>query len=453
MRSQRAAYLLDTRFGRQPVHLVRVPWQKIVRTDQTRDNFGNVTQMKVYDYSSATTPAPTFDQDVLSMQIPILNVKLQNDPLMPQLRQAFERVMISGRYILGPEVELFESRCAAVAGVKHGIGVSSGTDAILLALMALDIGPGDEVICPSFTFFATAGCIARTGARPVFADSLAGSFNIDIEDARKKVTSRTKAIIPVHLFGQMAEMDAVMEFARAYGLRVLEDAAQSMGAGYRGNPAGSFGDFGTFSFYPSKNLGGFGDSGMLVTNDDTLAEKARLLRTHGEEGNYFHKMVGANFRIDPLQAALLNVKLDYLEAYSNKRAENSSYYSRQLQQFHSNHLLLPIAGAHCRHIWNQYTLRVLSGRRDSLKDFLASRQIESGIYYPLPLHMQECFPPAGVGRPSLPVCERLANQCLSIPIYPELSEEQKDAVVAAITEMFTAQTTIPGERTERAKQG
>ena len=362
------------------------------------------------------------------MQIPILDLKLQNDPLMPELRQAFERVMNSGRYILGPEVEQFESRCALIAGVEHGIGVSSGTDAILLALMALQIGPGDEVICPSFTFFATAGCIARTGARPVFADSLPGSFNIDVEDARTKITSRTKAIIPVHLFGQMADMDAVMELALDYGLRVVEDAAQSMGAGYRGKPAGSMGDFGTFSFYPSKNLSGFGDSGMLVTNDGALADKARLLRAHGAERKYFHKMVGANFRMDPLQAALLNVKIGYLEAYSNKRAENAAYYTSRIE---SQDLILPVAAAHCRHIWNQYTLRVLSGR-DSLKDFLSSRQIASEIYYPLPLHMQECFPPVEGVRPSLPVCERLAGECLSIPIYPELTKAQLDSVVEAI---------------------
>ena len=368
------------------------------------------------------------------MQIPILDLKLQNDPLMPELRQAFERVMNSGRYILGPEVEKFESRCAAIAGVKHGIGVSSGTDAILLALMALDIGPGDEVICPSFTFFATAGCIARTGARPVFADSLPDTFNINVQDARKKITPRTKAIIPVHLFGQMADMDAVMELGREYGLRVLEDAAQSMGAKFRGMPAGSLGDFGTFSFYPSKNLSGFGDSGMLVCNDDTLAHKARLLRTHGAERKYFHKTIGANFRMDPLQAALLNVKIDYLQAYSNKRAENAAFYTTQLP---SQHLILPVAGAHCGHIWNQYTLRVPRGR-DALKDFLASRQIASEIYYPLPLHLQECFPPAQGIRPSLPVCERLARECLSIPVFPELSEEQKHFVVAAITEMCGA---------------
>lgn len=372
----------------------------------------------------------------------MLDVKRQNDPLMPELRQAFERVINSGRYILGPEVESFERRCAAIAGVEHAIGVSSGTDAILLALMALDIGPGDEVICPSFTFFATGGCIARTGAKPVFADSVPGSFNMDIDDARKKITSRTKAIIPVHLFGQMCEMDRVMQLARSHGLRVIEDAAQSMGAAYRGRPAGSWGDFGTFSFYPSKNLGGFGDSGMLVTDDAALAAKARLLRAHGAERKYFHKIVGANFRIDPLQAALLNVKFDHLAEYSKQRTENAGYYSGRLQQLESAHLILPVAGEHCIHIWNQYTLRVRSGRRDALKDFLTSRQIASEIYYPLPLHLQECFPP-GVGvRPSLPVCEGLAKECLSIPIYPELTGEQKDAVAAAVTEMFAASTVL-----------
>jgi len=387
---------------------------------------------------------------------------------MPMLREAFERVLASGQYILGPEVLELERRSAEIAGCKHAIGVSSGTDAILLALMALDIRRGDEVICPSFTFFATAGCVARTGATPVFVDCCPFCFNINIADARKRVSSRTRAIIPVHLFGQMAEMDTVMALAREHNLRVIEDAAQSIGASYRGRPAGSIGDFGAFSFFPSKNLGGFGDSGMLVTNDDALAQKARLLRVHGAERKYFHKLVGANFRMDPLQAALLGVKLDYLEQYSARRAANTAYYTSQFSALHgvgqpdeSNcscqggdaaanwkssgvRIQLPMASSHKKHIWNQYTLRVLAeahsqggtSPRDALKTFLTNRQIGCETYYPRPLHMQECFLSHDGSVQTLPVSEQLAQECLSLPVFPELTREQQNTVIAAIAEFL-----------------
>src|SRR5882672_10378421 len=232
------------------------------------------------------------------MKVPLLDLKQQNAPLAAGLRAAFERVLASGQFVLGPEVEALERQTAALLEVKHALGVSSGTDAILLALMTLGIGPGDEVICPSFTFFATAGCVARTGARPVFADSCPVCFNIDVADAARKTTAKTKAIIPVHLFGQAAEMDGVMALAEQYEVAVIEDAAQALGASYKGRRVGSIGAFGTFSFFPSKNLGGLGDSGMLVTNNDALAEKARLLRTHGSKPKYYHRVVGANFRMD-----------------------------------------------------------------------------------------------------------------------------------------------------------
>lgn len=381
------------------------------------------------------------------MKVPLLDPKPQNRALDSELFSAFQRVFESGHFILGPEVESFERGVAAAAGARHGIGVSSGTDAILLALMALGIGPGDEVLCPSFTFFATAGCVARVGATPVFADCCPGEFNMDVGDAARRVTSRTRAIIPVHLFGQMADMDAVMELAQAHGLAVIEDAAQALGAAHRNRGAGSIGQFGTFSFFPSKNLGGFGDAGMLVTNDDALAAKARLLRGHGAERRYYHRSVGGNFRIDALQAALLNVKLPYLTAYSDARARNATRYSQLLKASDPRRvdLLKPLAQPHNRHIWNQYTLRIVAGPewgrplspRDALKAWLTEREIGCEVYYPLPLHLQECFAAARPAVP-LPVCEGLAGEVLSIPVYPELPLAQQDTVIAAIHDFMAA---------------
>lgn len=375
------------------------------------------------------------------MKVPLLDLKQQNASLAAELRAAFERVLDSGQFILGREVEELERQTAALVNVKYAIGVSSGTDAILLALMALGIGPGDEVICPSFTFFATAGCIARVGAKPVFADSCELCFNLDVEDAARRITPRTKAIIPVHLFGQPAEMDGVMKLAEAHGMPVIEDAAQALGAAYRGRPVGSIGAFGAFSFYPSKNLSGFGDGGLLVTSDDTLAEKARLMRNHGAEAKYFHKVVGGNFRLAALHAALLSVKLPHLASYSEARIKNACYYTTRLREL--AFIMTPGAHSDNGHIWNQYTLRVAPGDnwkqdgnpRDALKKHLAVHEIGSEIYYPRPMHMQECFAHFGP-YPALPVCERLAAECISVPIYPELAREQQDAVVTAIAEFL-----------------
>jgi dTDP-4-amino-4,6-dideoxygalactose transaminase len=388
------------------------------------------------------------------MKVPLLDLKKQNEALMSELRAAFERVLASGQFIQGPELQKFEQQAATAAGTRYAVGVSSGTDAILLALMALGIRPGDEVICPSFTFFATAGCVARMGAKPVFADSCPVCFNLNVADARRRVTPRTKAIIPVHLFGQAADMDSTLELAREFKLRVIEDAAQALGAEYHGRKVGSMGDFGAYSFFPSKNLGGFGDSGLLATSDEALASRAIVLRTHGAEQKYFHKEVGANFRMDALHAALLAAKLPHLEEYSSRRQANAEYYTKQLRDLngvaalspgdgHLCHeaepnwrvqgirLLLPAANPRNKHIWNQYTLRAPGGKRNALRDYLAAREIGSEIYYPRPLHMQECFHD-GRPQPPLPVSERLADECLSIPIYPELAREQQDAVVEAI---------------------
>jgi len=396
------------------------------------------------------------------MSVPLLDLNRQNLALEGELRGAFERVLHSGQFILGPEVQGFEEKVAAFCGVRHAIGVSSGTDGILLALMSLGIGVGDEVICPSFTFFATAGCIARAGAVPVFADSCLYCFNMDVEDAKRRLTPRTKAIMPVHLFGQAAEMGAVMSMAERRALPVIEDAAQSMAAFYKGRQVGGIGTFGIFSLFPSKNLGGFGDGGIVVTNDDDLAARARMLRAHGAKPKYFHKFVGGNFRLDPLQAALLSVKLPHYEEYTARRRANASYYSQRLARIPGvtaaslsesrclrskggdaipadARIVLPSPYAHNTHIWNQYTLRVLGkGKRDELRALLTAKKIGSEVYYPVPMHRQECFARYVPEGSSLPNAERLSNECLSIPIFPELERSQQDEVVAAIAEFVQA---------------
>ncbi len=368
------------------------------------------------------------------MAVPLLDLNAQNLALEGEFKAAFERVLRSGQFIMGPESVAFEKEIAQFIGVKHALGVSSGTDAILLALMALGIKAGDEVICPTFTFFATAGCVARTGATPVFVDSLEDSFNVDPADVARKITSKTKAIIPVHLFGQVAEMDPILEVAKEKGIPVIEDAAQSLGATYKGKQAGTMGDFGTFSFFPSKNLGGFGDSGLLITNDDALAERATLLRTHGSKPKYYHKFVGANFRMDPLQCAMLRVKLPHYNSYTKRRQKNAAYYTEKLSGIKG--LVLPKAAPDRGHIWNQYTLRLQNGKRDALKDHLAAKKIGTEIYYPVPMHQQECFEYVGAKNAPFPVANQLAQEVLSIPIFPELKREQLDEVVAGIREFF-----------------
>jgi dTDP-4-amino-4,6-dideoxygalactose transaminase len=377
------------------------------------------------------------------MAVPLLDVNAQNLALAVELREAFERVLKSGQFIMGPDVAEFEKEIASFIGAKHAIGVSSGTDAILLALLALGIGPGDEVLCPTFTFFATAGCIARVGAVPVFVDADAVTFNLDVADAAQKISARTKAIIPVHLFGQCADMDAVMELARKHGLAVIEDAAQSLGAKYKSRSAGTIGTFGVYSFFPSKNLGALGDAGMLVCNDDDLAEKARLLRAHGAKPKYYHKLVGGNFRLDSLQAAFLRVKLPYYRHYTARRRANAAFYTEKLTKIAGvilatdapkagTKMVLPVARPECDHIWNQYTVRVLGiGRRDVLRQNLAERGIGHEIYYPVPMHKQECFSYLGAQN-SCPSATRLAEEVLSIPIFPELQEKQLQSVIGEL---------------------
>jgi dTDP-4-amino-4,6-dideoxygalactose transaminase len=391
------------------------------------------------------------------MTVPLLDLNVQNLALEEELKAAFTRVLHSGQFILGPEVEELEKTIAGMAVVRHGIGVSSGTDAILLALMALGIGPGDEVICPAFTFFATAGCVARAGATPVFVDSCPTCFNLRVADVGKRISSRTKAIIPVHLFGQPAEMDELLEIARAHRLAVIEDAAQSLGTDYEGRPVGALGSCGIFSFFPSKNLGGFGDGGIVVTDDDAFAAKARSLRAHGASPKYYHKYVGGNFRLDPLQAALLSVKVPHYESYTRRRRANAAYYGEELGALPdvvfargtarkcatddspdldpSVRIILPTVHEGRSHIWNQYTVRVPgAGRRDALRDLLRSRRIGTEIYYPVPMHRQECF--AYLPSVDLPRAEALSTECLSLPIYPELSRSQQDEVIGAVGEFL-----------------
>ncbi len=376
------------------------------------------------------------------MAVPLLDLNQQNGALEEELQAAFTRVFRSGYYILGSEVEAFEAEAARAIGAKHAIGVSSGTDAILLALMALDIGPGDEVICPTFTFFATAGCVARTGAKPVFVDSEPTGFNLDPTALESRITSRTKAIMPVHLFGQTADMTPVMEVAERHGIRVIEDAAQAIGAEDHGRGAGTIGCFGAFSFFPSKNLGCLGDAGLLTCQDGKLAEKARVLRVHGMQPKYYHKWIGANFRIDALQAAFLRVKLPHLPDYQTKRAENAGHYLAALAPLaEDGRLILPRAAEGKTHTWNQFTLRVPpagngENRRDALKAHLLGKQIGCEIYYPLALHQQECFASVITPEERYPHAETLAQECLSIPVFPELSPGQREEVVSAIHGFF-----------------
>jgi dTDP-4-amino-4,6-dideoxygalactose transaminase len=394
------------------------------------------------------------------VSVPLLDVNAQNHPLSCELEAAFQRVLRSGQFIMGPDISAFEQECAPFTGSTSNLGVSSGTDAILLALMALDIGPGDEVLVPAFTFFATAGCVTRVGATPVFCDVCPICFNIDPVHAATLITGKTKAIIPVHLFGQMADMDAIMALAAQHHLFVIEDAAQAFGATYKEKPAGSIGHFGCYSFFPSKNLGALGDAGLLSTNDPALAEKARMLRVHGMEPKYYHQAVGGNFRLDTLQAAFLRVKLLHYPAYTAARQANAASYTAALSQLpgvqaadprdckclpnqEARHaglpeaasLILPVAYPHNGHIWNQYTLRVPGpGRRDALRAYLQGVGIGCEIYYPLTLDQQPCYQSLPL-RADLPVAHRLAAEVLSLPVYPELKPEQQQEILAALQSM------------------
>jgi dTDP-4-amino-4,6-dideoxygalactose transaminase len=373
------------------------------------------------------------------VKVPLLDLKPQYRALKSELDAALLRVSESQYFILGPEVKALESAIASYSGCRYGLGISSGTDALLVALMALDIGAGDEVITSPYTFFATAGTIARLGARPVFVDIEAGSFNISPEAIERAITPRTRAIMPVHLYGQMADMDAIMAIARRHGLRVIEDAAQAIGSeDEHGRRACSIGDIGCLSFFPTKNLGAFGDAGACVTNDEQLAAKLAKLRVHGMEPKYYHELVGGNFRLDEIQAAVLNVKLPYLDSWSAARQRNAAFYDGAFARAGIEGLVTPPpAASGARHIYNQYCIRVR--RRDELRAHLAKAEIGAEIYYPLPLHMQQCFAYLGHEPDDFPESLRASRESLALPIYPELETGQLQYVVDNIASFFTRQ--------------
>jgi dTDP-4-amino-4,6-dideoxygalactose transaminase len=377
--------------------------------------------------ADATQPTP----------VPMLDVNRQNQPLLAEIERAVGEVAQSGAFVHGPACRKFEEAMAAYCGVEHAIGCASGSDALLLALMALDIGPGDEVVIPSFTFFATAGAVWRLGARPVFADILPGTFNIDPADVARKVTARTKAVMPVHLFGQCAAMDELRAAAGAAPL--IEDAAQAIGAEYSGVRAGALGLMGCFSYYPTKNLGAWGDAGLITTGDAALAARLRVLRDHGQSPRYHHALVGLNSRLDAVQAAVLGVKLSRLDDWAAGREQNARRYAAQLARLGLDRQLgLPQVAPECVSVWNQFTVRVPSGRRDALQQHLADRKIGSAVYYPIPLHLQKCFAPLGYQRGSLPASEQAADEVLSLPIFPEMTRGEQDAVIAALAQFCGA---------------
>ncbi len=370
------------------------------------------------------------------MKVPLLDLGAQYEPIRQEILDAVEAVLQSQAYILGPAVEQFEARIAAYCQTRFAVGVSSGTDALLIALMALDVGPGDEVITTPYSFFATAGVIARVGARPVFVDIDPVTYNIDPNRIAAAITSKTKAILPVHLYGQCADMAPILEIAGRHHLAVVEDAAQAIGAEYQdGRRAGSMGTIGCFSFFPSKNLGGAGDGGIVVTRDAALAERLRILRVHGSQPKYYHKVVGGNFRLDTLQAAILNVKLGHLDDWTAKRQENATRYTVLLEQQKIDRVHPPKAvyremGVRHFHIYNQFVVRV-SGRND-LREALQRHQIGTEIYYPVPFHLQECFRYLGYREGDFPESERAAQETLALPIYPELTPEMQREVVKYI---------------------
>jgi dTDP-4-amino-4,6-dideoxygalactose transaminase len=377
------------------------------------------------------------------MNVPLLDLKAHHQPLRKELLAALEQVLDKNNFILGNEVTELEEKIAAYCQVRFGVGVSSGTDALLVALMALDIKSGDEVITTPLSFFATVGVIVRLGARPVFADIDPVTYNLDPSRLEAAITPRTRAILPVHLYGQCADMDPILQIATRRGLAVVEDAAQAIGSEYRaGRRAGSMGVAGCLSFFPSKNLGGLGDGGMVVTNDQNLAERLRILRVHGAKPKYYHRMVGGNFRLDTLQAAVLNVKLGYLDRWTALRQQHTELYERLFREtglVEKCRVRLPVAvykttGITHYHIYNQFVIGVSD--RDQLQAHLKAKGIGTEVYYPVPLHRQECFNALGYHEGDFPEAERACRELLALPIYPELNEDQQHYVVQAVREWF-----------------
>lgn len=369
------------------------------------------------------------------MTVPLLDLKAQYAPLRSALLEAVTRVCDSQQFIMGPEVEAFEREVALVTDTTHAIGVSSGTDALLVALMGLDIGPGDEVVTSTFSFFATAGSIARVGARPVLVDIDPDTFNIDPIAAARACTRKTKALLPVHLFGQSADMSAILALADEFKLKVIEDAAQAIGTREHGGVVGGIGHVGCFSFFPSKNLGGFGDGGLVSTNNHALADRMRLIRNHGQQPKYYHHLIGGNFRLDALQAAVLRVKLPYLAAWTEARRVNAVRYRQRFAEAELPEIVLPVdRGGDGYHIYNQFVIRVPD--RDALRAHLAVAGVGTEVYYPVPFHLQECFAHLGYKAGDFPHAEKAAAEVLALPIYPELTADQQATVVDRIRAFY-----------------
>ncbi len=363
--------------------------------------------------------------------IPLVDLKAQYETIKDEIDTAVHEVMEGQWFILGPNVKRLEEEIADYCDVKCGVGVASGTDALLLSLMAVGIGCGDEVITTPFTFFATAGSLSRLGAKPVFVDIDPKTYNINPQLIEDKITEKTKAIIPVHLYGQCADMDPILELARKHDLYVIEDAAQAIGARYKDRQAGSMGHFGCLSFFPTKNLGGCGDGGMVLTDDADLAEKVRILRAHGSKPKYYHSVVGCNSRLDAIQAAVLLVKLKYLDGWSEARRKNAENYNRL---FTGIDIVTPYVEGHNYHIYHQYVVRV--SKRDELQSFLKEQNVSTAVYYPVPLHLQACYSELGYGEGDLPESERAAREVLALPVYPELTLEQQERIAKVVGDFY-----------------
>jgi len=366
------------------------------------------------------------------LKVPLLDINAQYSPILDEIRAEIEKVFATHAYNLGPQVKEFEEEIQRFCSVKHAIGCASGTDALLLALLSLNLGDGDEVITTPFTFFATVSSIHRVGAKPVFIDVKPDTYNINPNEIEKAITAKTKAIIVVHLFGQPAEMDRIMEIANKYNLKIIEDNAQGIGAKFDGKTAGTIGDIGTLSFYPSKNLGAMGDAGMCLTNNPDLAAKLFQLREHGENPQYYHKWVGLNSRLDTIQAAVLLVKLRYLADWSEMRRQNARYYFENMSDIPQ--IKLPFIHKKAESIFNQFT--IVAEKRDELKNYLISKNIGCAVYYPKTLHLQECFSYLNYKNGDFPISEELSKKVLSIPVYSELSQQQQNYVINSIRNFY-----------------
>lgn len=373
------------------------------------------------------------------MKVPLLDLQPQYATIRDQVRTAVDRVLESQHFVLSDEVQALEEEIARYCQTRHAIGCASGSDALLLALMSCEVGEGDEVITTPFSFFATASAITRLGARPVFVDVDERTYNLDPALVEGAISERTKAVVPVHLYGQCAEMNSLVEIGRRRGIPIIEDAAQAIGSEDRRRRAGSMGAIGCFSFYPSKNLGGAGDGGMLVTNDLDHAKRLHMLRVHGEETKYHHKVVGINSRLDALQAVVLRVKLQHLEDWTRERQRKAQQYEIMFTDAGLNEEIQPpFVRRDGRHVFHQFVIRVPGGKRDDLLDHLTRAGVGSGVYYPVPLHLQECFAFLGYKAGDFPLAEQAARETLALPVYPELTDEQQDYVVHTISQFFRA---------------